>query len=113
MAFIHEKLRAYRFALAFYRVVKMLRAGLPRGLGPIGDQMSRAAQSVVLNLAEGGAQRARDMKRRHYRIALASTGECAAALDLLEIEDAATPELVALARRRLSVTAAITSGLAR
>jgi len=39
--------RAYRHALAFYRVVKTIRKTLPRGLGPIGDQLGRASQPVV------------------------------------------------------------------
>ena len=87
--FIHSRLDAYRFAVEVYRSVKTIRTRLPRGLGPIGDQISRAAASICLNIAEGAAARSRDVKRRHFEIALGSAAECAAALDLLEIEQAA------------------------
>ena len=76
--YLHERLDAYRFAVEFYRYVKGVRAHLPRGLGPIGDQISRAAASVCLNVAEGAAAQSRDVKRRHFEIALGSAAECAA-----------------------------------
>ena len=79
----------------------------------MGDQLSRAAQSVALNLAEGAAARSRDVKRRHWNIALGSAGECAAALDLVGIENGAAPELLAKARGHLKVTTLLTLGLAR
>ena len=109
----HEKLKAYAFAVAFYRVVRDLRSQLPRGLGPLGDQLSRAAQSVCLNLAEGAAQSSINVRRRHFQIALGSANECAAALDLLEIEEAVTAETLKLARRRLKLATILTVGLAR
>jgi len=109
--FLHDRLRAYASAIEFYRVVRVIRARLPRGLGPLGDQLSRAAQSVCLNLAEGAAARSRDVKRRHWDIALGSEGECAAALDLLEIEQAAASEQLAMAREHLRVTTLRTLGL--
>src|ERR1700733_12501689 len=93
--FMHEGLLAYRFAIEFYRVDKTIRGGLPRGCGPLGDQLSRAAQSVALNLAEGAASRYREVRRKHWDIALDSAAECGAALDLLEIERAAKADLVA------------------
>ena len=110
---IHQKLKAYQFAVAFYRVVREVRSQLPRGLGSLGDQLSRAAQSVCLNIAEGAGQRSAAVKRRHFEIALGSASECAAALDLVEIEAAASGETLALARRRLKLTTMLTIGLAR
>ena len=99
--YLHERLDAYRFAVAFYGHVKTIRAQLPRGLGPVADQISRAAASVCLNVAEGAAARSRDVKRRHFEIALGSAAECAAALDLLEIERAADEEQLKRARECL------------
>ena len=49
----------------------------------------RAVHSVVLNVAEGGAQASEPSKRKHFRIARASLWEVAAALDLLAIESGA------------------------
>ena len=43
----------------------------------------RAAESIVLNIAEGAQQESLKMAKKHYRIALASAAECSAALDLL------------------------------
>src|SRR5581483_10736398 len=78
--YLHERLEAYQLAAKFYASVKVIRSALPRGMGPIGDQISRAAASICLNLAEGAASRFRlaegaasrfrDVKRRHFAIAL-------------------------------------------
>ncbi|MCC6621772.1 MAG: four helix bundle protein [Deltaproteobacteria bacterium] len=46
------------------------------------DQLVRAADSVVLNIAEGAAQSG-DARRNHFRIALGSAAEVAAVMDLL------------------------------
>ena len=111
--YLHQRLHAYSNSLEFYKVVKGIRARLPRGLGPLGDQLSRAAQSVSLNLAEGSAARSRDVKLRHFNIALGSAGECAAALDLVAIEGGAAPEQIVLARSHLRLTTLQTLGLTR
>ena len=111
--YLHERLDAYRAAVEFYRIVREIRARLPRGLGPLGDQLSRAAQSICLNIAEGAAARSRDVKRRHWNIALGSAGESAAALDLVEIEQAAAAVQIARARDHLRVATLRTLGLAR
>ena len=111
--YLHERLEAYAAAVEFYRVVKTIRARLPRGLGPLGDQLSRAAQSICLNIAEGAAARSRDVKRRHWDIAAGSESESAAALDLLEIENAAPEDVLARARERLRVATLCTIGLMR
>jgi four helix bundle protein len=53
--------------------------------GNLRDQLYRAMDSVVLNVAEGAAQRSIAVKNRHYAIARASTWEVAAALDLMRL----------------------------
>jgi hypothetical protein len=53
------------------------------------------------------------VKRRHWNIALGSAGECAAALDLVDIEHGATPDQLVLARSHLRVATLRTLGLAR
>ena len=111
--YLHERLRAYQVALEFYAMVKAIRRDLPRGLGPIADQLTRAAQSVCLNLAEGAASRFPDVKRRHWNIAVGSAAECAAALDILAIEGAVQESRLAQARERLRLSTLLTLGLAK
>jgi four helix bundle protein len=111
--YLHERLDAYRLAVEFYQYVKAIRARLPRGVGPIGDQISRAAASVCLNLAEGAAAQSREVKRRHFDIALGSAAECAADLDLLEIKGAVKGDGVVMARARLKGATVRLLGLRR
>ena len=111
--YLHERLDAYQFALKFYRHVKTLRSRLPRGLGSVSDQLNRAAGSICLNIAEGAAARSRDVKRRHFEIALGSASECQAALDLLEVEQAVDGVLLGLARTDLRAATLRTWGLTR
>jgi len=74
-------LDAYRVAIEFYR---QLRQALRGRRGHVVDQVHRAAESIVLNVAEAypavGADRA-----RRFRIAGNEAGECHAALDLMQI----------------------------
>ena len=110
---LHERLHAYSAALDFYRLATAIRRGLPRGLGPLGDQLSRAAQSICLNLAEGAAARSWAVKNRHFEIANGSACECAAALDVVEVEGAAPAAAVAQAREKLRLATLLTRGLMR
>ena len=50
--------------------------------GDLRTQLHRASVSVVLNLAEGAAERPGSARNRYFRIALASLSETSAALDL-------------------------------
>jgi four helix bundle protein len=54
----------------------------------LADQANRAAQSVVLNIAEG-AGRGGPAGRNHFRIALGSAAELSAALDLVDLPEIA------------------------
>ena len=78
MYFDHEKLDVYPLALSVARWAA--------GVGArrtVKDQLVRAAESVVLNIAEGASLPAGDAKRNHFRIALGSAAEVAAAIDLI------------------------------
>ena len=111
--FLHNRLKAYAHALAFYRVAKAVRAQMPRGHAELNDQLVRASSSVCLNLAEGAAAFGPGIKRRYFRIALASAGECAAVLDLIDIEGACDVDLLDRARNLIRTTTLITVGLVR
>ena len=74
-------LDAYRVAVEFYRQLRQATRGRR---GHVVDQLHRAAESIVLNVAEAypavGADRA-----RRFRIAGNEAAECHAALDLMQI----------------------------
>ena len=71
----------YRKSLGCARLVLALPVS-----GSLREQLRRAMHSVVLNTAEGGAERSRAAKKRYLAIARASLWEVAAALDLHAIE---------------------------
>jgi four helix bundle protein len=79
-SFSHERLDAYRVALGVARWAATVH--VPAQRRHLRDQLVLAADSVVLNLAEGGG-RAGDARRNHYRIARGSAAEVCAVLDLL------------------------------
>ena len=85
----NEKLIAYQLAVEFHRSVMPLARF--HGLSDLRNQLLRAADSVVLNLAEGAGRISRDDKRRFYAIAQGSLIECAAVLDCLRNRAAITP----------------------
>ncbi len=75
-----ERLDVNRVALEFRQSLGILNT--VRNISALRDQIFRAADSVVLNIAEGAGRCARADKRRHYNYALGSAMECGAALDL-------------------------------
>jgi four helix bundle protein len=82
-----EELDVYRVAVDFYRLLRQStrgRRGHTRGAGHAIDQSYRAAESVVLNIAEAYQMPGADRARR-FRIAGGEAAECHAGLDLLEI----------------------------
>ena len=85
-AFDHENLDVYKLALEVARACPALKIGV--GRSHLRDQLQRAADSVVLNIAEGRA-RGGDAGRNHYRIAAGSAAESCAALDLVGTPEAA------------------------
>ena len=66
----------------FYHTVSLLK--LPRHLK---DQLSRAASSISLNLAEGSGRSTNKDQLRFYHIALGSLRECQAVLDLVDRDE--------------------------
>ncbi len=99
-----HRLDCYRLAVEFHRRVANL---APHGSG-LGDQLRRAAASVVLNLAEGYGRGSRGEQARFTAIARGSALECVAILDLLEADVDVTE-----ARRVLRRVVQTTTGLWR
>jgi four helix bundle protein len=89
--FPHENLDCYRLAVGVARWVAASR--FPPRCANLTDQAVRAAQSVVLNIAEGAA-RGGPAGRNHFargrgRLALGSAAELCSVLDLVEVAEAA------------------------
>jgi four helix bundle protein len=79
----HERLDAYRAALDFLAIAEKLARRLPRTKGQLGDQLSRAAEGIVLRIAEGaGAEWQSADQKRYFRSARGSAMECSAVLDI-------------------------------
>src|SRR5262245_47716848 len=85
---------AYQLALEFYRQV---RKALRGRRGNVVDQLTDAAESVVLNVAEAYPTVGADRTRR-FRIAENEASECKAALDLLEARGDLSQEVLPLLR---------------
>ena len=83
--FPHEKLQVYSRALDFTAQVAMLSSSWDTKHAVV-DHFSRAAESIVLNLAEGARLSFGPMKLTSLDYALGSSLECAACLDIAHIK---------------------------
>ena len=82
MVLDHERLDVYHLALDYLVFANGIIEALPRGRSYLADQFTRAATSIVLNLAEGAGKHSRPDKRRFYVTARGSATESAALLDV-------------------------------
>jgi four helix bundle protein len=83
----HERLDVYRLALSV--AVWAAQQAIPAQRKHLRDQLVRAADSVVLNIAEGAGREPGDARRNHFRIAAGSAAEVCAVLDLVALPDGA------------------------
>ena len=83
MVFDHEKLDVYQTSLEFVKLIAALLDTFSPSNRHIHDQLSRAALSIPLNIAEGNGKRSSLERRRFFEIARGSAMECAACLDIL------------------------------
>lgn len=104
MYLAHERLDCYRLALELARWAAS--AAIPPQRKHLREQLVRAADGVVLAIAEGSGL-AGDARRHHYRIALGSACEGGAIVDLLAPRDHAA------IRDRIVRVAAMLSKMAR
>ena len=84
--FDHEKLDCYSLATDFARWA--CKQPFPAYRSKLRDQLIRAADSVVLNIAEGAGHPPGGNRSKHHRIARGSAAECCAILDLVDFADA-------------------------
>jgi len=84
--FDHEKLDAYKHAIAFIdRVGSILDDTPPRGRPNALKHLDEASTSVALNIAEGNGKRSVPDRVRFLEVARGSAFECAACLDVLVV----------------------------
>jgi four helix bundle protein len=81
--FDHHNLAAYGVALDALTLGEQLVKPLPRGSGPLVDQLRRALTSAFLNIAEASARTAADRGSR-FRCARAEACEAASALEAMQ-----------------------------
>lgn len=80
-----QRLDVYQRAIEFLVLTTELTESLPRGHAGRADQLIRAAESVVRNIAEGAGRWSEADSAKHYKIARGEAMECAASLDVLRL----------------------------
>ena len=113
VTFTHERLDAFVVARDLVTAVAPLLRGLPRGEAAIGDQLKRAADSVLLNTCEAAGRRAGLDKARFFDIARGSATECGGALAILTARRLAPDDAIASARSFAHRSACLLSALAQ
>ncbi|MEO6775242.1 MAG: four helix bundle protein [Kofleriaceae bacterium] len=87
-----QKLEVYQLATSFLALVYDIVDALPRGHAERSDQLVRAAESVIRNIAEGAGRWSQADSAKHYKIARGEAMECAGSLDVLKIRKLITSE---------------------
>jgi four helix bundle protein len=77
----HEKLNVYDEALSFVRTILPIVDGWP-AIHSVRDQMNRASESVLMNIAKAARRRRTNHGLYHIECSLGSVLECAACLDI-------------------------------
>ena len=80
-----QRLDVYQRAIEFLAIVYEIVDGLPRGNADRADQLTRSAESVVRNIAEGAGRWTPADTANRYRIARGEAMECAASLDVMKL----------------------------
>jgi four helix bundle protein len=80
-----QRLDVYQRAIEFLALAYDVVAELRRGNSERADQLTRAAESVVRNIAEGAGRWSEADSANRYKIARGEAMECAASLDVLRL----------------------------
>jgi four helix bundle protein len=91
----------YELALRSLELCRGFSPALRRGHRHLDDQLQGAAVSIVANIGEGATDLSPGDKRRFYRYALRSAGECAALLQAAQRLTILPPETVAASQALL------------
>ena len=80
-----QRLDVYQRAIEFLALASEIVEELPRGHAERADQLIRAAESVVRNIAEGAGRWSHQDSAKHHEIARGEAMECAASLDVMRL----------------------------
>lgn len=80
-----QRLDVYQRAIEFLALAIEVVEELPRGHAERGDQLIRAAESVVRNIAEGAGRWSQADGSKHYKIARGEAMESASCLDVFKL----------------------------
>ena len=87
-----QRLDVYQRAIEFLALVGDIVNDLPKGHSERREQLVRAAESVVRNIAEGAGRWSDADSAKHYKIARGEAMECAASLDVMRLRRLVAPE---------------------
>jgi four helix bundle protein len=108
----HEKLKVYGKGLAIVANLARHSAAWDKRHAVV-DQLCRASESIVLNLAEGARLRSLSQKQQVLDYAVGWALECAACLDIAVIKQFLMPELAATEKCSLCEVVGMLVGLRR
>jgi four helix bundle protein len=106
----HEKLNVYSEALSFVRTMMPLVETWPR-IHAVCDQMERAGESVLSNLAKAARHRRTDKGIYYLECSLGSILECAACLDVALVKGLINEPQVQTGKKSLQCVARMEVGL--
>jgi len=109
--FAHERLDAYRVALALFRGVEQM--ALPKGHADLRDQLRRATAATVRHIAEAANRTHPRDKAARFIVAQGECGECAAVLEMAEVLHLAPTARLRELRRLAGRVGAMLTGLIR
>ena len=80
-----QRLDVYQRSTEFLALVGEVVEVLPRGHSDRAEQLVRAGEAILRNIAEGAGRWSQADSSKHYRIARGEAMECAASLDVLRL----------------------------
>jgi four helix bundle protein len=87
-----QRLEVYQRAIEFLALVGDIVGELPKGHAERGNQLVRAAESIMRNIAEGAGRWSDADSAKHYKIARGEAMECAASLDVMKLRNVVAPQ---------------------
>jgi four helix bundle protein len=85
-----QRLDVYQRAIEFLSLVIDIVEDLPKGHAARADQLMRAAESVVRNIAEGAGRWSEADSGKHYKISRGEAMESASSLDIFKLRKVIT-----------------------
>lgn len=80
-----QRLDVYQRSIELLALVADIIGDLPKGHAQRADQLERAAEAIVRNIAEGAGRWSAADCAKHYKIARGEAMECAASLDVMKL----------------------------